>query len=432
MSEARLRVAICGGGIGGLCLAVALSKYPDIKVDVFEATQQFKEIGAGVMFYDRTWRILQKLGLTDDLSKVTHIPPDGSLETGFEFRRSDSLEGFTYYDHKIPNGIVRFHRAQFLDTFISHIPKDVAHFGKRLQAYKDEAGSPGVELFFEDGTSAKCDVLIGCDGIGSIVRKQMFVDEAKKDQPSLLDFMTPVFSGTKVYRALVPVERLREKNASHRSLDTPVIYSGMSKHIISYPIAKGGRLINVVAHKSDPESIDKPLSGPQIVPGSPDEISACYKYWEPEIQQLIECIDSPIQFALNDLQPLPFYSMGRVVLLGDAAHAMTPHLGAGAGQAIEDCYVLSALLGESCITPESVPDVLKIYEAVRRPFNCHARNTSREIGRLYEFEQIDTESAKYASRVEEFKKLSAWIWGSNPDDGVETALRLLRQTATSI
>ncbi|KAI0784810.1 FAD/NAD(P)-binding domain-containing protein [Abortiporus biennis] len=408
MSEARLRWR------WDLCLAVALSKYPDIKVDVFEATQQFKEIGAGVMFYDRTWRILQKLGLTDDLSKVTHIPPDGSLETGFEFRRSDSLEGFTYYDHKIPNGIVRFHRAQFLDTFISHIPKDLAHFGKRLQAYKDEAGSPGVELFFEDGTSAKCDVLIGCDGIGSIVRKQMFVDEAKKDQPSLLDFMTPVFSGTKVYRALVPVERLREKNASHRSLDTPVIYSGMSKvHIISYPIAKGGRLINVVAHKSDPESIGKPLSGPQIVPCLPDEISACYKDWEPEVQQLIECIDSPIQFALNDLRPLPFYSVGRVALLGDAAHAMTPHLGAGAGQAIEDCYVLATLLGESCITPERVSDVLKIYETVRRPLNSHARNTSREI-----------------EDFTKFKKLSAWIWGSNPDDGVETALRLLRQTAT--
>ncbi len=68
-----------GGGISGLCLAVALSKFPNIDVQIYEAAERFKEIGAGVMIWSRTWRILELMGLADDFSKIAHAPPDGSL-----------------------------------------------------------------------------------------------------------------------------------------------------------------------------------------------------------------------------------------------------------------------------------------------------------------------------------------------------------------
>ncbi|KAJ7079139.1 hypothetical protein B0H15DRAFT_859263 [Mycena belliarum] len=94
MSAPRIRVAISGGGIGGLCLAVALSRHAHIQVDVYEGAGRFKEIGAGVMIWARTWRIFELLGLDQHFAKATDTPPDPAV--GFEWRRSDRPDGFKW------------------------------------------------------------------------------------------------------------------------------------------------------------------------------------------------------------------------------------------------------------------------------------------------------------------------------------------------
>lgn len=125
------------------------------------------------------------------------------------------------------DGCVRFHRAHFLDVLVDHLPSGVAHFGKRLASYSENAQN--VELHFDDGSSSSCDVLIGCDGIKSTIRKQMYEAEAAKGKPHLLQYIEPIWSGTMVYRSLIPAERLREAvGRRHRVVDDPTIVSYVS------------------------------------------------------------------------------------------------------------------------------------------------------------------------------------------------------------
>ena len=111
------------------------------------------------------------------------------------------------------DGCIRFHRAHFLDVLIEHLPEDVAHFGKRLLSYTEDAY--GVNLSFADGSSASCDILVGCDGIKSTIRKQMLEKEAAKGKPHLLQHVDPIWSGTMAFRSLIPAERLYQK-CGHR------------------------------------------------------------------------------------------------------------------------------------------------------------------------------------------------------------------------
>lgn len=102
----------------------------------------------------------------------------------------------------------QYHRAHFLDTLLARIPETVPHLGKRLISYSHGDPTGSIKLKFADGTSATCDILIGCDGIKSTVRRIMFQDLADKGQPEMIKFIEPVWTGEVVYRALIPMEHV--------------------------------------------------------------------------------------------------------------------------------------------------------------------------------------------------------------------------------
>ncbi|KAH8107255.1 FAD/NAD-P-binding domain-containing protein [Cristinia sonorae] len=422
-SAPRLRIAIVGGGIGGLCLAVALSKHADIQIDLYEAAGQFSEIGAGVMFWARTWKIFEQLGLADDLAKVAGAPVDEALSIGLDFRRSDApTPGSRFAVFRSPYGCIRFHRAHFLDVLVDHLPKGVAHFGKRLASYSETA--EGVELAFTDGSSASFDVLIGCDGIKSTIRKQMYEEEASKGKPHLLQHVDPIWSGTMTYRSLIPAERLQEvAGHKHRVMDDAIVYCGKSKHVVSYGIGKGANIVNLVAIFSDPKDEGKPFEGPWVVDCSPDDVRKAFQGWEPEVQQLLTCVDKATLWSLHFLRPLPFYVTSRVALLGDAAHAMLPHQGAGAGQAIEDAYILANILGDPSVTPATISHALKAYEDVRLPFANARVEDSRVNGLLYQF------NSEHEDRLETLgptlENRWNWLWETSLEEEVQQALGIL-------
>ncbi|KAL0956347.1 hypothetical protein HGRIS_002497 [Hohenbuehelia grisea] len=420
-----LRVAICGGGISGLCLAVALCRFSHIKVDVYEAAEQFKEIGAGVMIWSRTWRILQLLGLADAFSKVAHAPPDGTMGVGFDFRRSDSPnEGYRFRLVEMPYGCIRFHRAHFLDVLVEHLPKDVAHFGKRVVSYSQPNSNGPVTIEFADGIDSQCDVLVACDGIKSTIRGHMYQTKAKqmKDQ-SLLSFIEPFWSGTVAYRGLFPTEKLARSGTSHRALDAPMMYCGQSKHVVSYSIAQGS-IVNVVTFASKPKAEGSQWDGPWVAECPKAELLECYAGWEPEVEELLKNIEQPTKWAIHQLQPLPFYVMGRVALVGDAAHAMTPHQGAGAGQAIEDAFVLASLLGR-CHDTDNLDSALKAYEHVRLPLATHVLNGSRMSGKMYEFDS--QHGSDYATLGPAIQGQWDWINWSSPEEDVQRAVDYLKR-----
>ncbi|KAJ3778671.1 FAD/NAD-P-binding domain-containing protein [Lentinula raphanica] len=425
MSAPKFRVAICGGGISGLCLAVALSRCPGIQVDVYEATDRFKEIGAGVMIWARTWRILEILGLGPAFSKIAHAPPSGSIETGFDFRRSDQPEeGFRYHLVQMPFGCIRFYRVDFLDVFVDALPPGIAHFGMRLVSYSQNVETREISLGFSNGHSTTCDLLAGCDGIKSTIRAQMYTEAAERlRDDTLLKFIDPVWTGTIAYRGLIPVERLP---LDHRSIASPMMYCGKSKHVVSYSISRGN-VVNVVTFASKPESEGSLYSEDTWVTHCPQqELLDCYAGWEPEVEQLLSQIDNPTRWAIHHLRPLPFFVEGRVALLGDACHAMAPHEGAGAGQAIEDAFILAALLEQTTI--EDIPLALEAYQRVRLPFANHVLKGSYQSGMLYEFDSDYGED--YANLGSAIEKQWDWVEKPSPEEERLRALEYFHDLAS--
>ncbi|KAH9935630.1 FAD/NAD(P)-binding domain-containing protein [Fomitopsis serialis] len=419
MSGPKFRVAICGGGIGGLCLAVALSKHSDIQLDLYEATARFKEIGAGVMMWSRTWEILTLLGLDTKFSQIAHAPPDASIGVGFDYRKSDQPEeGHRFHLFELPYGCIRFHRAHFLDVFVDALPDGVAHFGKRLLSYSQGSSDAPLELHFSDDTTAVCDVLIGCDGIKSTIRKQMLEEKAKTGQKDLLQHIDPIWTGTIVYRGLIPVDHLKgQDEKKHRTVETPMM------HVVSYSISSRS-IVNVVACTSRPELEGTTYDKSWVVDCTQEELLDCYDGWEPEV-----CIEKPTRWAIHHLRPLPTYVSNKVALLGDAAHGMSPHQGAGAGQAIEDAFILAHLLGHRSTTLVTLPQALLTYEHVRLPLANHVLRGSYQSGTMYEFDGPQGDDLRVLGPAIE----SQWDWVSqtSPADEAERAVGWLAEIAKS-
>lgn len=128
------------------------------------------------------------------------------------------------------DGCIRFHRAHFLDVFVDQLPAGIAHFGKRVVSYEKREGGE-IGLAFADGTDAVCDLLVGCDGIKSVVRSQMLRTKAAEDaKPGLLELIEPKWTGTIAYRGLIPATVLPTVDgAIHRTLGYPMMYCGQDK-----------------------------------------------------------------------------------------------------------------------------------------------------------------------------------------------------------
>ncbi|KZP09163.1 FAD/NAD(P)-binding domain-containing protein [Athelia psychrophila] len=430
-----IKVAVIGAGIGGLTFCVALGKQSSIKMDLYEAAHEFGEIGAGIGMWDRTQQIMEKLGLQDDLAAL-----EGSKKGNagaFHFRKSDQPKGLSFYDMKATGSMLLLHRASFQKTIINHLPPTcTSHFGKRLVSYEDPASGP-ITLHFNDGTTAECDLLIGADGIKSPVRATLVSDLAKEGKITKEEAAqpNPVWSGTVAYRGLIPKERLEAKAPGHRALTED--YCGKNKHLVIFPINKGA-LINVVAFCSDPSKEGTQYSENSkewVVDVPKEELLRQYEGWEPEVTALLECIDKPSRWAINVAQKMSTFVSGRVAILGDSAHAMTPHLGSGAGQAIEDAYVLGTLLANQKCTRSSLPSVLQIYDQVRRPKANEVWHLSRTSGSIYEFggagcENVgmcdDNVSSEMLAKIgKEAEEHCEWAWKTSAEEDREQAVSML-------
>ncbi|KAG6901681.1 hypothetical protein C0995_009236 [Termitomyces sp. Mi166 len=144
----------------------------------------------------------------------------------------------------------------------------------------------------------------------------------------------PVWSGTNAYRALILSDDLRRIAPDHKVYTRPTQYLGKNGYIIAYPVAHG-KYINFVACISRHDLEYSLFDGPWFLPVDRVEFAGHFSGWESEVQQLISCVKQPFRWAIHTIKPLPSFVSGNVAVLGDAAHAMTPHQGSGAGQAIE-------------------------------------------------------------------------------------------------
>lgn len=175
-NQQSIKVAVVGGGMGGLCMAIGLLKHPHIQVQVYEAAHKFSEIGAGVAFGPNAQRALKIIGPDLEqayLRQVTHNTWKEMKNTWFEYRYGmGPKEGELIAAPKNETGQSTVHRAKFLDEFVALVPKEICHFGKRLEQIEEDETS-GVKLHFKDGTTATADAVIGADGVHSIIRTHL-------------------------------------------------------------------------------------------------------------------------------------------------------------------------------------------------------------------------------------------------------------------
>lgn len=412
----RLSIGIVGGGIGGVALAIGLSRDKSLEVNLFEAAAKFSEIGAGVSFGPNAVRSISLLGLEEPYTRIADKSPQPFEDVWFEWRRWHD-EGYLAASIAPGCGQSSVHRADFLDALVQCLPEGIAHFGKRCAAVRQDP--EGVTVDFEDGTTFQCDILIGCDGIKSAVRRHVLPEES-------YGTIEPRWSGTKAYRGLVPVEELKraftEVGVEARLATVPQMYLGPQKHILTFPV-KQSTLINVVAFVSDRTSATPqlPAGEPWVVEVSQAEMLEDFADWGEASKAILRCIPEPTRWALHELPELPCHVRDRVLLIGDAAHAMLPHQGAGAGQALEDAYVLASLLTDERCTRDNAAQVLTAFERCRRPRACRVQATSREAGEVYEYcgEGIGSDEEKLA---DDLKHRFDWIWNYDPRAGVREAL----------
>ncbi|KAH8916857.1 FAD/NAD(P)-binding domain-containing protein [Atractiella rhizophila] len=443
-SAEPLRIAIVGGGIGGLTLAVMLSPAlsqpnPPFTLKLYEASAAFQEIGAGVGFGPNALKALQRTGLGEEYSRRadTTVKNRGEKSVWFEYRKGVKLEendkeGELWNEvFTEPEGHSSIHRAEFLDLLVSRLHPSVAVFSKRLVSlHSPSQGQAATRLSFLDGTSAEADLVIGADGIKSVVRKWMYqgVEGGR--------YVDPQFTGTSAYRGMVPMEKA-VKHLGEQCRKVPQIYSAPSKHVLTFPIQQFNTL-NIVAFLTDRSaavnshtSVDEAPSSTGAVawPGGPwvtqitkEELLKAYDGYGEGVLALLSEIEQPSKWGLHELESLPSYVKDNVVLMGDAAHGMLPHQGAGAGQALEDGYILSVLLTTSPLPP--VTSILAIYDTLRRRRGNEVKEKSRAVGDIYQLQGGKESWKLYAERLKGWFK---YLWEYDVDEAADEAKRLCRE-----
>ena len=349
------RVAIIGGGIGGLTAANALRR-AGVEVSVFEAAGELKEIGAGVALHANAMRVLRFIGVEDAVRKIAgktdySVTMDGI--TGRVISRTSRAK------HVELQGIepATVHRADLLDVLAGALPAGIASLSKRCVSV--ESGESSAVARFADGTEVEADAIIGADGIHSVVRTSLFGPDA------------PRFTGKICYRSVIPTAAVRGGALSDVAAENGQ-WLGPHGTIVLYPL-RGEELINVVAHYDD----DTYRHESWVTECERAEVLDRYAGWHESLLRLFEAGDTWYKWALYDRDPIPRWTRGRVTLLGDSAHAMLPYLGQGACQALEDGAVLANALAAS---PSDPVAALAAYERVRRPRASSVVLTARARG----------------------------------------------------
>jgi salicylate hydroxylase len=376
MSTSPLRVAIVGGGIGGVAAANALLRR-GMEVCLYEQAPALAEVGAGVAIQPNGARMLRRLGLGEELGRF------GARWVDPQFCRPDGTYAAAMWPPELASKIEFYgmHRADLLAMFVDRLPAGVVHTGHRCIGFEQD--DEQATLTFANGARATADVVIAADGIHSTL--QQFVVA-----PS-----PPLFSGSVACRGLVSAASVAWPTGAMRN------WLGAGKHFLVFPV-RAGELINYVGFVSTDERTKESWSAP----GDPAALAREFAGWDPLVEAIIAQVKTTFRWGLYDREPLATWTRGRLTLLGDAAHPMLPHAGQGANQAIEDGVALATVLSRADRT--SAPRALLIYERLRREHTAGVQLKSRLNGARYEASSGDlgVRDRQLAAQHQE----RAWIW----------------------
>ncbi|MFT5390242.1 MAG: salicylate hydroxylase [Gammaproteobacteria bacterium] len=336
------KVLVIGGGIGGMTAAACLLKR-GIDVEVFEQATELGEVGAGIQLSANPMRVLRHLGLVTSLS-ATGVQPHS-----YQFKMFDSGDilqeiplGKTYVErHGVP--YLSVHRADLMDALtgaVKMLKPDAITLNAKATDFVEDG--TGVTVSFANGREARGDVLIGADGIKSMVRAKTLGQ-------------TPVnYTGDQSWRILVPAARLE----AHQRPDTVNICVGPGKHGVVYPVRHDG-LVNMVGCVEYATWDDENWTSRR--PWT--EMKSDFAGWHQNIQAIIDNADKDqcFRWAMNNRTPVTNWCTARTTLLGDAAHPSLPYMAQGGALAIEDGAIIARALEQE----KNVTGAVELYQRNR-------------------------------------------------------------------
>jgi salicylate hydroxylase len=374
-------IAIVGGGLAGLAAAAALAKF-GFAAEVFEAAPQLGEIGAGVNVSPQAIRVLRATGLGEAVAAAANVA------LGVLTRDMHSGAALDYRDHakfeaRFGAPLCTFHRADLVEVLALGVDRSRVHLGHRLTEMNE--GAEHVELHFTNGVAHAAELVIAADGIHSQVRRALYGDDH------------PAYTGQMVWRALpagasVPADVLEP--SGH------VQWLGAGRHFFAYYL-RGRDVVNIVTQQDTEQWVEEGWS----TPGDVEELRASFPDPEPRLAALLDAVKTCSKWGLFLRPPTENWGRGRIQLIGDAAHAMLPNAGAGAGQAFEDAYILARWLAA---LPADPVVAMENFRRVRIPRAHAVQRISSSIVRAkhdYDPRGFDTTRAKVDA-----VNAMAWIW----------------------
>lgn len=348
-----MKIAIIGGGIGGLIAALSLSQNAH-DITVFERSAGIREIGAGVQISPNAGRLLHSLGLGTAYSEISVNPHRVVLrrwEDDSIIRANDLDESFLS-QHQVPlANVARNELVEILGTAVAARTNVTLKFSTHV--VKVEPGDASSEVIFADDSSQLFDIVIGADGIHSVVR------------PCVGGIDKPRFSGSAAYRALVPRSAVE---------DLPIDVTnrmGPDRHVVSYFIGRNRSHLNLVC--ISPEDSWETESWTEQ--GTMEDLYSRFEGWSPDFLSLLGRVEEPIfRWALYDREPLEQWGIGTTTLLGDACHPMLPFMAQGSCQAIEDAVVLARCLSDANTSDPA--KALRRYEDARQGRTAQVQTSS--------------------------------------------------------
>ncbi|KAL4887104.1 hypothetical protein BJY04DRAFT_177307 [Aspergillus karnatakaensis] len=348
-------VAIIGGGPGGLGTAIALSELPFLKITLYEKHPEPREAGAGISLSTNAWKVLDLLGASDNVKggskSNTHHRNAYSGQILNITKSPENAEGDS-------RGAIRARRTRLQTALLERVPEGLIQFSKRVVALED-LGKDGARLFFEDGTEAAADLVVGADGIHSVVRKTLFPDHQLR------------FTGNSAFRVLVPRSRLAHLEDITA---TTSWWWGEAGHLYFSDVEddeeeKENPLFEITVRSY--REPDTPGTVPWGIPATNEKVASRVEEFDQRIRDAVSVVQEGEwrEFAtfagprLNDIT-----GWGKVALIGDASHPLSGAFGSGATFAMEDGWILARALEHSRPSASAVQEALDIFQRIRAPY----------------------------------------------------------------
>jgi salicylate hydroxylase len=385
-----LKILVAGAGLGGLAAAGCLLR-AGFDVEVYEQAPALGEVGAGIQLSANPMHVLRHLGIGDEVSAMSVRPK------AYVFRLFDSGEVISQFAlseeherlHKAPYN--QIHRADLHDLLaraVQAMKPKLIRLDKRVVGFSET--DAGIELRFADGTTAAGDVLIGADGVKSVIRE------------AISGAVPATYTGDSAWRITVPREKLPKDFMD----EVMSVWMGPGKHAVSYWIRRG-EILNFVGAVETP----KPTEESWTARFPWEDLKADFAGWNDDIHTILDLVDRDqcYRWALYTRPLIEKWSTRRATILGDAAHATLPYLAQGAAMAIEDGAVLTRAL-QQC---DDIGDALSLYERNRTARTARVVTTSAQNRGLFHQDRVEDIRRSFANRDEGADR-NAWLYSYNP------------------